>query len=107
MAVSPLPPSAGSTRFAIPDGTRAKTIEHWHGAGNIAVLVLFVVSWYLRRDAPDQPGTLAFVLALVAVALAGLTWWLGGKLVDRLGVGVDRGANSDAPSSLSGRSASE
>jgi hypothetical protein len=28
--------------------------------------------------------------------------WLGGELVDRLGVGVDPGANLDAPSSLSG-----
>jgi hypothetical protein len=31
-----------------------------------------------------------------------VTGWLGGELVDRLGVGVDDGANLDAPSSLSG-----
>jgi hypothetical protein len=35
------------------------------------------------------------------------TGWLGGELVDRLGVGVDRGAHLDAPSSLSGRPAAE
>lgn len=31
--------------------------------------------------------------------------WLGGELVDRLGVGVDDGANLNAPNSLSGRPA--
>lgn len=29
------------------------------------------------------------------------TGWLGGELVDRLGVGVHEGANVNAPSSLS------
>jgi hypothetical protein len=37
--------------------------------------------------------------------LATITGWLGGELVDRLGVGVDDGANLHAPSSLSGRPA--
>jgi len=35
------------------------------------------------------------------VSLAGVTGWLGGELVERLGVGVNPGANLDAPSSLS------
>jgi hypothetical protein len=30
-----------------------------------------------------------------------VTGWLGGELVDRLGVGVDDGAHLDSPSSLS------
>ena len=34
-----------------------------------------------------------------------MTGWLGGELVDRLGVGVDPGAHLDAPSSLSGQPA--
>jgi len=93
--------------FAIPDGTRAKSIGLWHGVGNVVVLALFVVSWFLRRDAPAEPGVLAFVLSLAGVALAVVTGWLGGELVDRLGVGVDRGANLDAPSSLSNRPATE
>ena len=93
--------------FAIPDGTRAKSIGLWHGVGNVVVLVLFAVSWFLRRDAPDEPGIPAFVLSLAGVALAAVTGWLGGELVDRLGVGVDRGANLDAPSSLSDRPATE
>jgi uncharacterized membrane protein len=48
---------------------------------------------------------MALVLALVGAGLALVTGWLGGELVDRLGVGVDDGAHLDAPSSLSGRPA--
>jgi hypothetical protein len=41
----------------------------------------------------------------VGVVLAAGTAWLGGELVDRLGVGIDDGAHLDAPSSLSSPSA--
>ena len=92
--------------LAIPQGTRAKTIGLLHGLGNVVVLVLFVGSWWLRYSSPSiipyQPGTLALVLSFAGFALAGATGWLGGELVDRLSVGVDDGANLNAPSSLSG-----
>src|SRR5262245_11603861 len=90
----------------IPAGTRAKAIGLWHGLGNATVLALFAMSWYLRRGDPAHvPSTEAFVVSLVAVGLGTVTAWLGGELVDRLGVGVDRGAHLDAPSSLSGQPA--
>lgn len=92
--------------FAIPAGTRAKRIGLWHGGGNVVVTVLFIISWFLRRPAPENPATAALVLSFIAVALALVTGWLGGELVDRLGVGVDNGAHLNAPSSLSGRPAS-
>jgi uncharacterized membrane protein len=88
--------------MAIPKGTRAKRIGALHGAGNVVVVLLFAVSWWLRRDAPAAPEMPAIVLAAVAAGLAAVTGWLGGELVDRLGVGVDRGAHLDAPSSLRG-----
>ncbi len=91
--------------LAIPSGTRAHAIGIWHGVGNVVVVALFAVSWFLRRPDPAAPGALAYVLSFVAVALALVTGWLGGELVDRLGVGVDEGANLDAPSSLASRSA--
>ena len=75
--------------------------------GNVVVVVLFIVSWFLRRPVPENPGGAAFGLAFVAVALALVTGWLGGELVDRLGVGVDDEAHLNAPSSLSGRPARE
>jgi uncharacterized membrane protein len=89
--------------LAIPAGTRAKGIGALHGVGNVVVVVLFAVSWLLRRGQADyQPTGVAFWLGVVAVVLALATAWLGGELVERLGVGVDDGANLDAPSSLSG-----
>jgi len=35
--------------LAIPHGTRAKSVGGLHGGGNVVVLLLFAVSWYLRR----------------------------------------------------------
>ncbi len=86
----------------IPKGTRAKNIGRVHGLGNVAVLGLFGASWALRRSDPGKMGGLPFALSVLGFSLAGLTGWLGGEMVDRLGVGVDDGANLDAPSSLSG-----
>lgn len=86
--------------FAIPGGTRAKSVGLTHGLGNVVVLGLFAASWALRYPTPEAPGILASILGFVGVALALVTGWLGGELVERLGVGVDRGANLDAPNSL-------
>ena len=88
--------------LAIPEGTRAKEIGRWHGIGNVLVLGLFSANWALRRGKPEKPGGLPYALSLLGFTLAGVTGWLGGELVDRLGVGVDDGANLDAPSSLTG-----
>jgi uncharacterized membrane protein len=87
--------------FAIPSGTRAKRIGLWHGLGNVVALALFVLSWVLRRENPELPPTGAIVAGLAGVVLTAITAWLGGELVDRLGVGVDEGAHLDSPSSLS------
>jgi uncharacterized membrane protein len=86
--------------LGIPAGTRAKRIGLLHACGNVIVLLLFAASWLLRRESPAAPPTPAFVLGLAGLALAAVTGWLGGELVDRLGIGVDTGAHPDAPSSL-------
>lgn len=93
--------------LAIPAGTRAQTIGLWHGGGNIVVVILFGVSWLLRRDAPDNPEIIAVVLSFTGAGLLLLAGWLGGELVERLGVGVDDGVHLNSPNSLSGRPASE
>jgi uncharacterized membrane protein len=90
--------------LAIPSSTRAKAVGMWHGAINVVMVTLFIVSWLLRADAPGDPGTVAIVLSFVAVGLASLGGFLGGELVVRLGVGVAEGAHLDAPNSLSRRS---
>jgi len=93
--------------LAIPSGTRAKSVGLLHGVGNVFVLLLFAVSLWMRYNATTataggmyRPTTAALAASFVAFILAGATGWLGGELVDRLGVGVDDGAHLDAPNSL-------
>src|SRR5215212_9367519 len=75
--------------LAIPSGTRAKRIGLLHGVGNVVVTAIFFASWFIRRPSPATPPMTAVVLSGVAVAIALVTAWLGGELVDRLSVGVD------------------
>lgn len=94
--------------FAIPQGTRAKSVGLFHGVGNVVVLLLFIGSWWLRHhNASGETSIVGYLLSFAGFALAGVTGWLGGELVDRLGVGVDDGAHLDAPSSLSNQPASQ
>lgn len=93
--------------FAIPRGTRAKGIGLVHGLGNgVCVLGLFGASWYFRHGDPPNPPDLALLLSALGFLLGGVTECLGGELIERLGIGVDPGANPNAPNSLSGRPAS-
>jgi uncharacterized membrane protein len=91
--------------LAIPRGTRAKRVGLVHGVGNVIVVGLFLLDWVLRRETPAAPPTGSIAAGLIGLGLALVTGWLGGELVGRLGVGVDDGANLNAPSSLSGRPA--
>jgi len=85
----------------IPQNTRAKKIGLLHGAGNLVVTGLFGASWLLRRRRPERITRTALALSTSGALLALVTGWLGGELVNRLGVGVYEHANLDAPSSLS------
>jgi uncharacterized membrane protein len=93
--------------LAIPRGTRAKTIGAFHGVANVGVVALFIVSWGIRYGDHAAPLGGAILLSGIGVLVALVSGWLGGELVDRLGVGVDDGAHLDAPSSLSGRPAAD
>jgi uncharacterized membrane protein len=93
--------------LSIPEGTRAKYIGLIHGLSNFVVVLLFIVSWFMRRADPTAPTTTAMALGWIGIVIALFGGWLGGELVYRLNVGVDHGANLDAPNSLSGRSAAE
>jgi uncharacterized membrane protein len=91
--------------LGIPNGTRAKSLGFTHGVLNLFVIGLFLVSWLLRTPSArmETPSALAIIFSAVGVAVLLVSGWLGGELVDRLGIGVDRGAHPDAPSSLSRR----
>jgi uncharacterized membrane protein len=84
----------------IPSGTRASRVGLWHGLGNVVVVVFFALSWWSRGEPLRHPETAALLLSLLGTALLFVTGWLGGELFVRLGVGVDEGANPNAPSSL-------
>jgi uncharacterized membrane protein len=88
---------------AIPTGTRARRIGMLHGVGNAVVSALFLASWVVRRDTPAEVTVVEAAISWGAFALSGLTAWLGGELVDRLGVGVSPDANLNAPNSLAPR----
>lgn len=89
--------------LAIPAGTRAKRIGWFHGLGNVVLVLLFLISWLTRRGQPDYvPSTPGRISSFAGILLGTLTAWLGGELVYRLDVAVDRGANLNAPNSLSG-----
>jgi uncharacterized membrane protein len=84
--------------FAIPSGTRAETVGLAHGLGNgIGVLGPYGASWWLRRPDIGSPPDLALVLGLGGLLLAGVTAWLGGELVERLGIGVGPGGEPGRP----------
>ncbi len=86
---------------AIPLNTRAKQIGTWHGVGNVVVVVLFAVSWWLRSETIGFiPTPVALIFSYAAILVGSLTAWLGGELVFRLRVGPDRDANLNASNSL-------
>jgi uncharacterized membrane protein len=92
--------------LAIPKRTRARFIGALHGVGNLLVMLFFLASWLARRDAPEAPSAAAGAAGVVGVALSLVTAWLGGELVDRLGIGVYDDAHPNAPSSLEPEKAS-
>lgn len=93
---------------SIPAGTRAKRVGSVHGMGNVVVVLLFAVSWLSRAAAENwEPNALALICSFAGILLAGFTAWLGGELVERLGIGVSDGAGVNASSSLSRQAAGQ
>jgi uncharacterized membrane protein len=80
--------------------TRAKAVGAMHGAGNAVVMILFAISLFLRPSAAEPVSALPLTISLLGAVLLGLTAWLGGELVVRLGIGVNENAHPDAPSSI-------
>lgn len=90
--------------LAIPAGTRAKRIGIWHALSNVVTLAGFALVFWMRYSSNQVATTTnLFAIEVVALLIGAVGGWLGGELVDRLGVGVDNGANLDAPNSMSGR----
>lgn len=65
----------------------------------------FFGSWMLRPNSQSAPGVTPLVLSIAGAGFALIGGWLGGELVERLGIGVHAGANPNAPNSLRSDSA--
>lgn len=88
--------------LAIPAGTRARRVGALHGISSTSTVLSFAVSWFLRKADPGSPQPVALLFSFGGVAFLGLAGWLGGELLNRMGVGIDDGAHLDAGSSLKG-----
>lgn len=87
--------------LAIPRDTRAKRVGALHGLLNLGLVVVFAIVWLVRLGADGRDaGTGLFIVELLALGIGGVSAWLGGELVDRLGVGVDEDAHLNAPRNL-------
>src|SRR5690242_289843 len=60
----------------IPSGTRASSIATVHGLGNVVVVVLFGLSFFMRANNPAAPEPLAVILSFAGILLATFTAWL-------------------------------
>ena len=68
-----------------------KKVANWHARLNIAALVVFAISLFLRlgsySELVGRKLTIPFLLSLVGVILISISGWLGGELAFRYGVG--------------------
>jgi len=78
-------------------GTSAFKVGTMHLLINDVVIVLFAVSWIIRRNADGEATSAGLiVLSIVALALLSISGWLGGKLSYRYGVRVaDEGTQDE------------
>lgn len=89
--------------LAIPDGTRAKSVGMIHMVLNLIVVGLFIVSLAARWMVPGGyalAGAGRMLWGWIGVGLALVSGWLGGELVETLGISVRPDAGPNAPSPL-------
>jgi uncharacterized membrane protein len=67
-------------------------VANWHARLNVAAIVVFGVSFYLRWRAfgriPKDGISLPFILSIIGVILIAISGWLGGELSFKHRVGV-------------------
>jgi uncharacterized membrane protein len=75
--------------LTIPKGTRAASTATAHMMLNTVVLVLFIVSYFLRRsDGGETAEVTPFVLSIIGLAILSVSGWLGGRMAYRYGIRV-------------------
>ena len=86
--------AAGASDWADTDGG-PRRVGFVHAAANTAALLLYGASWRARRDRRHVRGVLLGFAGATAATVGG---FLGGHLLQALGVGVDHTAFDDGPS---------
>jgi len=71
--------------LSLPPGPRKTAIAHM--SINLTVVVLYIINFWMRLNAPDKGGSVVW-LSVIAIALLVVSGWLGGKLVYVHGVAV-------------------
>jgi uncharacterized membrane protein len=74
---------------AIPSGTAAKRIGVIHGLANVVMLSVFIIGGFLRGEI-DNPATVSVGVNVAALGIGMFSGWLGGDLVYRYGIGVEK-----------------
>lgn len=75
--------------LAIPRGTPVYKVAITHMTLNLIVVALFVVDFAVRASQGyEKVKPLHLVISIVAVAVLGVSGWLGGKLAYRYGIRV-------------------
>jgi uncharacterized membrane protein len=90
--------------WGIPKNTRARVVGAYHMALNLVVVGLFIVTILARSAAPEGyafVGVGRMIFGWIGVAVALVSSWLGGELIETLGMAVRDDANLNAPSPLS------
>ena len=70
---------------------------------NLMVVGLFIVSLLGRLMTPggyDVAGLTRMAPGWIGLAIMAVSSWLGGELVETMGISISDSANADAPSSL-------
>lgn len=81
--------------FGVARHTRARATATAHMVINLTVVALYAISLYLRNDhgaLDGAPWAWAFGLDVVSIAMLSASGWLGGELVYRFGIGMEREA---------------
>jgi uncharacterized membrane protein len=80
--------------LSLPPEPRKTALAHM--AINLAIVVLYVINFWLRLRTPDNPGGLVW-LSLLAILMLVVSGWLGGRMVYVLGVAVTPAAEPRRP----------
>ena len=80
--------------------SEVKKIANWHARLNVIALLVFAASFYLRTTGgAGMVGgsyTIPVLLSVLGVILITISGWLGGEMVFRHGVAVDRQPDAGA-----------